>query len=75
MELEQFESLEGKIEGLINSYSKLKQKNEELLEVIARKDEDIHRLREELEKANLERGRIGERIEALLSKIDGLGPI
>ncbi len=75
MELSRFEKLEEKIEELITIHTATKRKNEELLEIIARKDEDIERLSRENQEASEEKNRVSERIEALLEKIDKLGAV
>jgi FtsZ-binding cell division protein ZapB len=73
MELTQFERLEEKIEELVDTLSTAKRKNEELLAIIEEKDRDIHRLNNDLEAINQDRKRIGDRVEALLNKIENLG--
>ena len=73
MELTQFERLEEKIEELVDTLATAKKKNEELLAIIEQKDRDIHRLSNDLEAINQDRKRIGDRVDALLNKIENLG--
>lgn len=73
MELTQFERLEEKIEELVDTLATAKKKNEELLAIIEQKDRDIHRLSNDLEAINQDRKRVGDRVEALLNKIENLG--
>ena len=73
MELTQFERLEEKIEELVDTLATAKRKNEELLAIIEQKDRDIHRLNNDLEAINQDRKRIGDRVDALLNKIENLG--
>jgi hypothetical protein len=75
MELNQFELLERKIEELIANYSQLRKKHEELLEILARKEGDVERLKGELESAQLERREIIARVQVLLKKVEASGII
>ena len=75
MELTQFDRLEEKIQRLIDIHAAAKKKNEELLDLIAQKDQDISRLKQELESATQSKERIGDRIETLLRKIEDLGSL
>lgn len=75
MELTQFERLEEKVEELVDALAAAKKKNEELLVIIEQKDRDIHRLSNDLESINQDRRSIGERVEALLNKIENLGSL
>jgi hypothetical protein len=75
MELNQFELLEQKIEELIVNHGQLRQKHEELLEILARKEGDMERLKGELESAQKERREIIARVQALLNKVETSGII
>ncbi len=75
MELTQFDRLEEKIQRLLDIHAAGKKKNEELLELIEQKDQDINRLKQELESASQNKERIGDRIETLLRKIEDLGSL
>ena len=72
MELARFEQLEAKIQELISLHAANRKKNEELLEIIAQKDQDMERLKRELETVLEERKRISERVDALIGRIDEL---
>jgi len=73
MELHQFELLEGKIEELIVNYNQLRQKHEELLEILAGKEGELERLKGEMESAHSERREISTRVQALLQKVEKSG--
>lgn len=65
MSLIKFDDLEGKIKGIIEEYSFLKKRNEELEELIKNKNG-------ELEEANSKTKGLREELDAVHAKVDSL---
>jgi len=72
MELDRFETLEQKVGRLIEGYIQLKLEHRKLAEELKSKESELSGLKERLNKLDSEKGRIKQKVEGILEKIDGL---
>lgn len=66
MELVKFKELEDKIKGLIENYSLLKTRNQELEELLKKKDGELEEASGKISKLNEERDAIRTKVDSLL---------
>ncbi len=66
------ERLEKSIKELVNRYETVDSLNHELREGLKMRDLEIKGLKKKLEKLNIERDQIRERVDALISHVEGL---
>ena len=66
MELVKFKELEDKIKGLITEYSSLKERNQELEELLKKKDGELEEAGGRIRTLNEERDAIRTKVDSLL---------
>ncbi|MBI5343893.1 MAG: cell division protein ZapB [Deltaproteobacteria bacterium] len=72
MALDSFERLEEKITGLLDGCDGLKAENSDLKESLKARTLEVDELKGRLKRLNREKTTVREKVEALLSRIDGL---
>ena len=72
MALEQFEKLEIGVERLLKRCEELMAENTGLKDVIEAKGAEVEGLKEKLKRLDREKVEVKERVETLLSRLDGL---
>ncbi|MBI5560999.1 MAG: cell division protein ZapB [Deltaproteobacteria bacterium] len=72
MELENFGKLEERIGGLLKTYEELKAKNNTLKEELKLKELKIKEFKERLERSEKEKGVVREKVDGLITRLDGL---
>ena len=72
MELENFGKLEGRITSLLRTYQELEAKNNTLKEELGLKEQKIKELKERLSRFEKEKGLVREKVEGLITRLDGL---
>lgn len=71
-ELDRFDKLEERIARLLDRYAGLSAENNALKAALEAKDREIEELRDMLERHGKEKGAVKEKVELLLTRLDGL---
>ena len=72
MVLEQFERLETGVEQLLEHFDELRSENARLEGALAAKGIEVEDLKEKLKRLDKEKVQVKEKVETLLSRLDGL---
>ncbi|MEW6614052.1 MAG: cell division protein ZapB [Thermodesulfobacteriota bacterium] len=71
-DLSNFEKLEGRIDNLIKQSTFLKEENKILLEKLNQKDQDIHKLTDNIEELHKERTLVFDKVVGLIDKLEDI---
>ncbi len=72
MELERFDELEVKIKAIVNQYVQLKKRNEELEELVQRKNGELEEALSRIRALNQEKDSVRTKIDSLLERLEGV---
>ena len=72
MELERFNELEVKIKAILDQYVQLKKRNEELEELIERKNGELEEAHGRIRALNDDRDSVRTKIDSLLERLSGV---
>lgn len=72
MELVNFGKLEDRISSLLKGCEELESKNNTLKEEIKLKEQKVRELKQRLERFEKEKGLVREKVEGLITRLDGL---
>jgi chromosome segregation ATPase len=72
VELERFDELEVKIKAIVNQYVQLKKRNEELEELVQRKNGELEEALSRIRALNQEKDSVRTKIDSLLERLEGV---
>ncbi len=72
MSLTRFEELENKVNNLLKDCETLTYDNKKLRDHVEGKDSEIRGLKKKLARLSREKGEVGERVESLITRLNGL---
>ena len=72
MTSDKWQELEAKVLRLVEDRNRLRGENERLARALLEREQEVQALRADLENQTVEKGRVKQRINLLIEKIDGL---